>query len=52
MNQIIYFSNERSEFLSRELGWKFKEREQLSNLIGSTTVDDSTSYVLMVGHDS
>jgi len=51
MNQIIYFSNERSEFLSRELGWKFKKREQLRNLIGSTTGDYSTSYVLMVGHD-
>lgn len=51
MKSVFYYSTEPSEFVSRELGWKFLELRYLNELINSKRNDNSISHVLLIGNN-
>ena len=51
MNSVFYFSSEPSEFISRELGWKFFHLEYLGKLVNSSQDENAISCVLLVGNN-
>ena len=52
MSQILYFASERVEFLSRELGWSFRPRDNLKHELKTDFLSPRKISILLIGNDA